>query len=86
MGPLERDQMPVPAHQGVRRHDRRDLVQHPPPEEVGLRRQSPTLVIGKAELPLLALSLEDSFLLDEERGDSGVVPVDDARGGQQEDL
>ena len=44
---LLRDELSVPAEQGVRGHDRRELAQPFPPERLCLSRQQPTLGVGK---------------------------------------
>ena len=45
VGPLQRDQPAMPPHQGVRSDDRRNSIQGLPTEPLGLRGESPSLLI-----------------------------------------
>lgn len=86
VGPLECDQAAVPLHQRIWGDHRGDLIQRPPPEDLRLRGESPTLVICQPQLPTLPLFQEDAVLLDKVRDDLGLVPVHNAGERQEEDL
>ena len=59
---LPSNQRPMPREQGVRRHDRSDLLQHASTECVGFRGQSDPLVVGEPEPPRSELLTEDAIL------------------------
>jgi hypothetical protein len=65
MRPLRRNQSTMPREDRVRSHDGGNLLEHPPAEWTPLRRQAPSLIIGKAEAAPsgLKLFLEDSVFL-----------------------
>ena len=55
VGPLPRDQTTMPPQQRIWRNQRRDGIERPPAEALGLRRQSTALVVRQPELPAMQL-------------------------------
>ena len=86
VGPLPRDQPTMPSHQRVRGDERRDGVERPPAQALGLRRQATTLVVRQPELPALQLLLEYPIFLDEVGDDILLMPIDPAGHGQEKQL
>ncbi len=67
------------SHQRVRCDERRDGVERPPAEALGLRRQATTLVVRQPERPALQLLLEHPIFLDEVGDDILLMPIDPSR-------
>ena len=86
VGPLRCDQTVVPAQDGVRRDDRRDLGQELSTESLALGCEPPALVVGQPETLSAELLLEDAILLDEVVDGLGLMAVDPAHEGGEQKL
>ena len=85
-GPLPRDQLPVPAQEGVRGDERRDLRQHPPSEAVPGRCESTPLGIGEAQAPPAYLLFEHAILLAQIGNHVKLMAIDPAGESDQQHL
>lgn len=63
MRPLLGNQLPVPAKDGVRRDQRRDVAEYPSAQCLTEHGQPPTLVVGQLETLPAELQFEDAVLL-----------------------
>ena len=72
------------GHQCIGGDERGDSVECPSPEELGLRRQSTTLIVSQLELPATKLLFEDPVLLDQVGDNVLLMPMHPARNRQQE--
>ena len=86
VGPLCSDQLMVPAHDRVRRHDGRDLGEKPASESLALGCETTALVVGQAESLAPELLLEDAVLLGEVIDSLSLAVVHPSAEGGQEEL
>jgi hypothetical protein len=75
----------VPAHDGVGRDDCRDSVKDPAAESFALGCDTAALIIGQIDAPPTKLFLQDAVLLDQILDQLGLVPVDPASEGREEE-
>lgn len=60
--PFSRDELPVPAQNGVRRDNRRHLRQHPTTERRAAGSQAPSVVVSEPQTLALQLDLQHAVL------------------------
>lgn len=86
MGPLLRNQLPVPTKDGVWRDDRRDFGKGASSDGLAPHGQSASLIVGQAESSATKLLLENSVLLAEVLDDRILLAADPASQGANENL
>jgi hypothetical protein len=84
--PLLRNQLPVPAADGVGREGGTDLAEDLPTEDLALDRQAATLVVDEPDPSLAVGLLQDLVLGAEVLDDLLLLPVDQAGEDGQEKL
>ena len=84
MVPLSGDQSSVPRQDGVRTEDRANISENSTAEQLPLRRQSSSLVVGQEEALLAQILPQDSIL--KVVDDGLLVPVDPSGCGDHEQL
>ena len=67
VGPLPRDQHPVPPKHGVGRHERRDSAQQPASQAMAEFGEAPTLVVVEAQSLSLKTDLQHTILFAQKR-------------------
>ena len=78
------DEMPMPREQGVRAHDRFDLLEHAAPQALRLGGQPNALVVGEPETARTELLSKDAILGLEIVDDLALLLVDPAGQGDEE--
>ncbi len=84
VGPLRCDELPIPPHDCVRRHNRRDTTRKLPTERLPLLGQPPALTFREPELAAAELLLGGTVLLDQAVDRALLLAADPTNdGGQQ---
>jgi len=65
--PFPRDELPMPAQQGVRRRDRGDFLQHRTTHPVRARSQPSAIVVGETQSPVPKLAPKKPVLFNQVR-------------------
>jgi hypothetical protein len=65
--PLVGEQLPVPSENRVRRHERRDLLQHAASQALPQHPETSALIVVESELPGAQLRLQHAILFAKER-------------------
>ena len=81
-----RDQLSMPAEEGIGRDQGVPVTAYPSPEARGLGGQAPALGVGEPETARTALLSEDAMLFLERVNDVTRLLVDPARDGHDEEL
>jgi hypothetical protein len=76
----------VPAEQRVRGDDRRDLAQRLPTQPVGLRGESPPVVIGQPHAPPTQLPPQHPILFDEVRDNLPLATIQPGGEADEQEL
>ena len=83
---LPRDQLSMPAEEGIGRDQGVQVTEYPSPEARGLCGQAPALGVGEPETARTELLSEDAMLFLERVNDVTRLLVDPARDGHDEEL
>ena len=83
---LPRDQLSMPAEEGIGRDQGVQVTAHPSPEALGLCGQAPALGVGEPETARTELLSADAILFLERVNDVTLLLVDPARDGHDEEL
>ena len=81
---LARHQLAVPAQNGVRRHDRRNLREQAPTQAVTQFGQAPPLVVFEPQALPRQPILQEAILLTKERDQIGLLTVQPATEGRDQ--
>ncbi len=81
-----RDQLSMPAEEGIGRDQGVPVTAYPSPEARGLGGPAPALGVGEPETARTALLSEDAMLFLERVNDVALLLVDPARDGHDEEL
>ena len=81
-----RDQLSMPAEEGIGRDQGVPVTEYPSPEARGLCGQAPALGVGEPETARTELLSEDAILFLERVNDVTLLLVDPARDGHDEEL
>ena len=81
-----RDQLSMPAEEGIGRDQGVEVTAYPSPEALGLCGQAPALGVGEPETARTELLSEDAILFLERVNDVTRLLVDPARDGHDEEL
>ena len=86
IGPLLRDELPVPGEQRIGCHQRLQFIESPAPQQLGLLGQSHPLFVCEQKSLASELLLEDTVLLDEIIDDHLLLAVEPAGQGDYKEM
>ena len=86
IGPLLRDELPVPSEQRIGRHQRLQFIKCPAPQHLGLHGQAYPLCVGEPKPLSFELLLEDTVLFDEIINDHLLLAVKPAGQGDYQEM